>query len=162
MLVFYTGYSQIHHCLSLHINRDAYKVACLGVTEGDWRALAMEAMEVNYMYMTLIYLILTQGVMPELSPRVKWVEASIDLWRDVTINCKFCLWWEVQYFAITTYIITLSHFGEKKFINVFDDLFRAWILIQLKRYCVQCCVLSTYFGCWFPANLLEVWNLERW
>ena len=63
MLVFYTGYSQIHHCLSLHINRDAYKVACLGVTEGDWRALAMEAMEVNYMYMTLIYLILTQGVM---------------------------------------------------------------------------------------------------
>jgi len=26
--------------------RDAYKVACLGVTEGDWRALAMEALEV--------------------------------------------------------------------------------------------------------------------
>lgn len=48
---------------------------------------------------------------------------------------------------LTTYIITLSHFGEKKFINVFDDLFRAWILIQLKRYCVQCCVPSTYFGC---------------
>ena len=32
------------------------------MTEGDWRALAMEAMEVSYMYMTLIYLILTQGV----------------------------------------------------------------------------------------------------
>lgn len=28
--------------------RNAYKVACLGVTEGDWRALAMEAMEVMY------------------------------------------------------------------------------------------------------------------
>ena len=28
--------------------RDAYKVACLGVTEGDWRALAMEALEVNF------------------------------------------------------------------------------------------------------------------
>ena len=28
-------------------SRDAYKVACLGVTEGDWRALAMEALEVT-------------------------------------------------------------------------------------------------------------------
>ena len=27
--------------------RDAYKVACLGVTEGDWRALAMEALQVT-------------------------------------------------------------------------------------------------------------------
>jgi hypothetical protein len=26
--------------------KEAYKVACLGVTDGDWRALAMEAMEV--------------------------------------------------------------------------------------------------------------------
>jgi hypothetical protein len=25
--------------------RDAYKVACLGVTEGDWEALAHEALE---------------------------------------------------------------------------------------------------------------------
>ncbi len=25
--------------------REAYKVACLGVTEGDWRVLAMEALE---------------------------------------------------------------------------------------------------------------------
>ena len=27
--------------------KEAYKVACLGVTDGDWRALAMEAMEVH-------------------------------------------------------------------------------------------------------------------
>ena len=26
---------------------DAYKVACLGVTDGDWRALAMAALEVR-------------------------------------------------------------------------------------------------------------------
>ena len=26
-------------------HRDAYKIACLGVTEGDWRILAMEALE---------------------------------------------------------------------------------------------------------------------
>ena len=25
--------------------RDAYKVACLGVTDGDWRALAMASLE---------------------------------------------------------------------------------------------------------------------
>lgn len=30
----------------IYFFRDAYKVACLGVTEGDWRALAMEALEV--------------------------------------------------------------------------------------------------------------------
>ena len=27
--------------------REAYKIACLGVTEGDWRILAMEALEVT-------------------------------------------------------------------------------------------------------------------
>ncbi len=27
--------------------KEAYKVACLGVTDGDWRSLAMEAMEVD-------------------------------------------------------------------------------------------------------------------
>ena len=27
--------------------KEAYKVACLGVTDGDWRALAMDAMEVD-------------------------------------------------------------------------------------------------------------------
>ena len=31
----------------IFVCRDAYKVACLGVTEGDWRALAMEALEVK-------------------------------------------------------------------------------------------------------------------
>ena len=31
----------------IFIGRNAYKVACLGVTEGDWRALAMEALEVR-------------------------------------------------------------------------------------------------------------------
>ena len=35
-------------CFLFEIFRDAYKVACLGVTEGDWRALAMEALEVNF------------------------------------------------------------------------------------------------------------------
>ena len=34
-------------CYINFVSRDAYKVACLGVTEGDWRALAMEALEVN-------------------------------------------------------------------------------------------------------------------
>ena len=32
----------------IFIGRNAYKVACLGVTEGDWRALAMEALEVRF------------------------------------------------------------------------------------------------------------------
>ena len=34
-------------CFVFSFYRDAYKVACLGVTEGDWRALAMEALEVR-------------------------------------------------------------------------------------------------------------------
>lgn len=29
--------------------KEAYKVACLGVTDGDWRALAMDAMEVQWL-----------------------------------------------------------------------------------------------------------------
>lgn len=45
---------------------------------------------------------------------------------------------------LTTYIITVSHFGEKKFINVFDDLFRAWILIQLKRYLLWLLISSKF------------------
>lgn len=32
--------------VEIYFSRDAYKVACLGVTEGDWRALAMDALEV--------------------------------------------------------------------------------------------------------------------
>ena len=32
--------------MEIYFSRDAYKVACLGVTEGDWRALAMDALEV--------------------------------------------------------------------------------------------------------------------
>ena len=27
--------------------REAYKIACLGVTDGDWRVLALEALEVS-------------------------------------------------------------------------------------------------------------------
>ena len=27
--------------------REAYKIACLGVTDGDWRILALEALEVR-------------------------------------------------------------------------------------------------------------------
>ena len=29
-------------------HRDAYRIACLGVTEEDWRLLALEAFEVSY------------------------------------------------------------------------------------------------------------------
>ena len=29
-----------------YFNRDAYKVACLGITDGDWRSLGMAALEV--------------------------------------------------------------------------------------------------------------------
>ena len=32
---------------------EAYKVACLGVTDGDWRTLAMEAMEVRNIFALL-------------------------------------------------------------------------------------------------------------
>ncbi|XP_020611190.1 intraflagellar transport protein 122 homolog isoform X2 [Orbicella faveolata] len=35
----------MYQYLEKKLYRDAYKVACLGVTEGDWRALAMEALE---------------------------------------------------------------------------------------------------------------------
>ena len=31
--------------MALHYCREAYKIACLGVTEVDWRVLAMEALE---------------------------------------------------------------------------------------------------------------------
>lgn len=30
--------------------REAYKIACLGVTESDWKLLAMDALEVLRMY----------------------------------------------------------------------------------------------------------------
>jgi intraflagellar transport protein 122 len=33
--------------------KEAYKVACLGVTDGDWRALAVEAMEVVFFLISL-------------------------------------------------------------------------------------------------------------
>ena len=36
---------QVVRCACL-FSREAYKVACLGVTDGDWRALAMSALEV--------------------------------------------------------------------------------------------------------------------
>ncbi|CAH3150863.1 unnamed protein product [Porites lobata] len=35
----------MYQYLEKKLYRDAYKVACLGVTEGDWRALAMDALE---------------------------------------------------------------------------------------------------------------------
>lgn len=49
-----TGKSESWHSYQMHIlhpstahtPRDAYRIACLGVTEGDWRILALEALEV--------------------------------------------------------------------------------------------------------------------
>lgn len=84
------------------------------------------------------------GNFPQESSEWKQVSTFEEMLQS-TVN--FACGGKCNILPLTTYIITLSHFGEKKFINVFDDLFRAWILIQLKRYCVQCCVPSTYFGC---------------
>lgn len=42
-------------------NRDAYRIACLGVTDGDWRALAMAALEVgllNHIWLLFIFYVL--------------------------------------------------------------------------------------------------------
>ena len=36
----------MYQYLETKMFKEAYKVACLGVTDGDWRSLAMSAMEV--------------------------------------------------------------------------------------------------------------------
>ena len=38
----------ISTCFTEMNRRDAYRIACLGVTEEDWRFLALEAFEVSY------------------------------------------------------------------------------------------------------------------
>ena len=41
-----TMYCERIELLTVTVFSDAYHIACLGVTEGDWRSLAMEALEV--------------------------------------------------------------------------------------------------------------------
>ena len=40
------------HCI---VCRDAYNVACLGVTEEDWKILAFEALEVCMYSMSIVF-----------------------------------------------------------------------------------------------------------
>lgn len=44
-MVFDTTFVCIQSILILSFCRDAYRVACLGVTDGDWEVLAHEALE---------------------------------------------------------------------------------------------------------------------
>ena len=46
VIIFYIQSASMYQYLETKMYNEAYKVACLGVTDGDWRALAMEAMEV--------------------------------------------------------------------------------------------------------------------
>ena len=63
--------------------RDAYRIACLGVTVEDWRLLAMEAMEV-----------LQRGDSPYYGDRVGCLHRSIHLENPCFCSCgnKHSIW----------------------------------------------------------------------
>ena len=55
VILFFRGFqsASMYQYLETKQYKEAYKVACLGVTDGDWRALAVEAMEVVFFLISL-------------------------------------------------------------------------------------------------------------
>ena len=53
--------------------REAYRIACLGVTDEDWRILALEALEVNAHHIRLIPRPLQGQKILFSSPSTAWV-----------------------------------------------------------------------------------------